>query len=634
MAGKSSNFLSNNIEKLVLPLIGIFGLWVLFKMVIFAPVTVEYQGGEYAPGQIDEKIEKQTEMLEANLSLPPKPVEEQAIDTGRYISEFDNPLSSINASYWPEVPEPTSEEIWDGRQYSVPRAPEIDQARADRIRALAYIPTAEIQPGQSYKAADVEPNDLDLVTVEARLEVADLYSEFYDNFAGPLVKPQWRDTELAKPVFAAVQLERSKLGDDGSWSPWQQVPRLKIDGMSSMFTIIEDVNDLPRGGLKVRLLQFSRPSIMSALLQPHSYDIASAEEEWFPPSLHQKYGDVVRTLAAAERRAELEKLKQERERELENARANRETRRTQSSQSSAGGGGGSDYDAMVNSASGGGARKDRPSRPDRLNRREEPKPRREPEKETISDVYNQFEQLSITEDTQFNQDSNSLLFWAMDDTVEPGSVYKYRIRLGVFNPLAGTQKLASGNEDYRDKVIIWSNYADAGTVEVPQRVYFFAKDIQEAANSVRVEICRYALGSWYSKEYRVEPGELIGKKDTPQPQPDVAAGVLIPQIVNFGTDATMVDTVIVADWTGSRNMQPNEHFEMYYSYDGSAIGSVPVSQRYWSSNMLSTYNEIQSSMRQEKQPIRERATQQGPGRGPQGGEDSYDEFIRKLMKQK
>ncbi|MFA5423161.1 MAG: hypothetical protein WC374_04830 [Phycisphaerae bacterium] len=640
MASKGGNFISEHIEKIILPIIGIFCLWVLFTRVIITPNSVDYQGRKYAPGQVDEKIAQQAEMLQANLSLPPKPVQEQLEDANqyaRYVLAFDDPVGSIDTSYWPEVPLPVNEKVWDGRQYSVPQPPVINEAKAGMIRALAYIPVHELRMGESYEKADVEPNDLDLVTVEAKLQVGQLYESFYENFAGPSVKPQWRDLNLAKPVFAAVQLERSKLEKDGQWGQWEQVPRLKIDGMSSMFKIVEDINALPRGGLKVRMLQFSKPLVMSSLLQPDSYDIASAAEEWFPPSFHEMYINVVKSMEAAERRAEMEKMKKEREQQMASARSARDSRRssaTRTSSDSSGGGGG--LSAYTGGGGGGesSSRRNRPvmSRDSRDNKKEELRQKREQERQTITDVYEEFELASITGDTQFSEESDSLLFWAMDDTVEPGSIYRYRIRLGVFNPIAGTQELAADSEEYKDKVIIWSDYADAGTVEVPKRVYFFAKEIQKAADSVQVEVCRYALGNWYNKDYVVEPGEVIGRLDAPQPQGEVAQGVLIPEIVNFSTSAMMVDAVEISDWTEGRNMKPNEHFEMYYSYNGNDIDSAPVSQRNWSSGLLSMYNEIHSSMRVEKEPIRQRSKAVGgrsvESQGDDSGTSSYMEMMR------
>jgi hypothetical protein len=45
---------------------------------------------------------------------------------------------------------------------------------------------------------------------------------------------------------------------------------------------------------------------------------------------------------------------------------------------------------------------------------------------------------------------------------------------------------------------------------------------------------------------------------------------------------------------------------MYYSYDGSSIEALPIRQRFWSSDMLSIYNDIRNQMRQPKQPYVER----------------------------
>jgi hypothetical protein len=90
----------------------------------------------------------------------------------------------------------------------------------------------------------------------------------------------------------------------------------------------------------------------------------------------------------------------------------------------------------------------------------------------------------------------------------------------------------------------------------------------------------------------------------------------------------MVDTSEVRDWTGGRNLRNNDHFEIYYSYDGSSIESQPIRQRYWSSDMLDTYNNIRSQMRQPKQPYRERgstATRVTPAQTRPGPDEQKDE---------
>jgi hypothetical protein len=622
MAGKSSNFLLNHIEKIAIGLAGAICLLLLVKGVLFTQSAVEYQGRKYSPGDIDRRIEKDTEELKERLAGEPRAGREPQERLGDYISLMESSFK-LDTSLWPTVPRLASEDD-DGRRYTIPAAPVISEAAVDRIRALAYLPKREVGGAVTYTQVETEPNDLDLVTIEARLDVAGLYTSFEESFVGPSVKPQWQDPCLAKPVFAAVELQRSCKQPDGSWSDWQKVPRLKIDNNKSLLEVVERVEDLPRGGMKVRLLQYNKDDVMSDILQPASYDIASAEEQWYPPSLHNRYLSMMKEQQLAKRREEMEKAKEERDKELEEAR--RKTREGRTSNAVSGSrnqGGGSDRMSV-----GPGSRtdSDSPSRSDRLDRtdrldrereREELRLRREQEKKMQENPDVQLEKLKIISEKQLEEMTEPLLFWAHDDTVEPGSTYRYRIRLGVFNPLAGTNKLKSDSESYKDKVIIWSNFTDAGTIEVPDRLYFFATDIREAANSVIVEVFRYAMGYWYSKRYVVEAGEVIGKVDTPEETksgddtqenpPQRAESILIPEKVDFRTKAMMVDTSEVRDWTGGRSLRNNDHFEIYYSYDGSSIESQPIRQRYWSSAMLGTYNGIRSQMKQPKQPYRPRS---------------------------
>jgi hypothetical protein len=623
MAGKSSNFLLDHIEKIAMVFAGAICLYLLSTGVLLNPNAVKYQGRTYSPGDVDKRIEKDTEELKDRLAGEPSAGREPEEKLGDYLSLMENSVK-LDTSLWPVVPRLTTPDD-DGRRYAIPEPPVISDAAADQIRALAYFPKQEVGGQVTYKSVAAEPNDLDLVTVEAKLDVAGLYDSFKESFVGPSVRPQWQDPCLAKPIFAAVELQRSRELSDGSWSDWQDVSRLKIDNMKSLLEVIERVEDLPRGGMKVRLLQYNKDDVMSNILQPAAYDIASAEEQWYPPSLHEQYLSLIKEQQLAKRREELEKAKEEREQEFEEARrSRRENNRTVNSarQNNPGG-----SDSWMNAGPGGGrTRSDSPLRRDRLNRndrsdreqeREELRLRREQEKQMQENPDAQLEKLKITSKSQLEGMTEPLLFWAHDDTVEPGNTYRYRIRLGVFNPLAGTNKLKSDSESYKDKVIIWSNFADAGCIEIPDRLYFFATDIREAANSVIVEVFRYAMGYWYSKQYVVEAGEVIGKVDSPEEKKSdddtqenllqQTESILIPDKVDFRTKALMVDTSEVRDWTGGRNLRNNDHFEIYYSYDGSSIESQPIRQRYWSSAMLDTYNDIRSQMRQPKQPYRGRS---------------------------
>lgn len=612
MAVKGSNFFLDHIEKIALVIAGVLCLILLFKGVILTPNAVEYEGRTYTPGEIDKQIEKETEELRHRLADEPAAVGKPPEKLNDYLSRLEQPIE-LDTSLWPVVPSLTGPDD-DGRRYSIPEPPVIKDAAVGRIRALAFFPINEIGGQVTYENVETEPNDLDLVTVEARLDIAGLYDSFRESFEGPSVKLQWQDPCLAKPIFAAVELQRSRKLADGSWSDWQDVPRLKIDSMRPLLKVIERLEDLPRGGMKVRLLQYNNFDVMNNILQPIPYDIASAEEQWYPPSLHEKYLSVMKEQQLAERREELEQARKEREQGQEEARRNRRENRNVA---------GSAPKGLTKSSAADSEslyKRDKSDQNDREREREELRLRREQEKELERDPDTQLYEALITREKELGEMTEPLLFWSYDETAKPGNTYRYRIRLGVFNPLAGTSKLKSDSESYKDQVILWSNYADAGTLKIPDRLYFFAMDIREAANSVIVEVFRYAMGYWHSKEYVVEAGEAIGRLDSPEepastfeprePGLSQETTVLIPETIDFRTKAVMVDTAAVEDWSGGRNLRPRNYFDMYYSYDGSNIESLPIRQRFWSSDMLGTYNDIRSQMRQPKQPYRARSNVQ------------------------
>jgi hypothetical protein len=394
MANKGGNFLLDNIEKIILPIVGVVCLWWLVTRVIMTPVVVELDGREFSPGEIDKYIDRRTGVIVDHLREEPGPGRVHQEELSAYISELNDPLE-IDTTLWPAVPRQTGEDSWDGRQYTVPEAPVISDAEVGRIRAMAYFPKQRVGSESAYDTAETELGDLDLVTVEAKLDVAGLYAAFYDSFAGSTVRPEWRDPCLARPIFAAVQLQRAEELADGGWSDWQDVPRLEIDHMHTMLEVIDRVEDLPRGGMKVRLLQYDNLPVMSDILQPRPYDIASAEEEWFPPSLHEKFISLWREQQLAERREEMERLRGERDRELEEARrARREAHTTTTTRESSAADSSS---SSVFSPRGGGRstgreRVERPERPrrsreDREQERRELRRQKEQDRETVDDVY-------------------------------------------------------------------------------------------------------------------------------------------------------------------------------------------------------------------------------------------------------
>jgi hypothetical protein len=664
MSKKGNNFFEEHIEKIVLVVV-VLGCFLLFlTRVFFSPNVVIYDNKKFSPGAIDDYILTSKEVMDLKEKLSSKPTPKSYDPNVSKIRVlFDSAVSKVDVSVpWP-LPIQSTMDFSDRRKYVIPEIGEVNEVTMGYIRAVAYVPTVEITEEVAYTRAVTEVNDIDFVTVEAKFDVKGLYERFYDSFAGSDVEEvEWRDPCLAKPVFAAAQLQRQEMLADGSWSDWQIVPRTRIDHRRKMFEVIEDVEDLPPGGMKVRLLQFDDGVVRIDLLQPKAYQIASAREEWFHPSLHKKFLKLLREKEMEEKRAAIEAAREAetgvREQGFEGIREGRRIRNPELRRSSGGGryegaegrdeffaGGTSGRDRRSRISRGERSRNDRELSPRRREREER---EREKERErlrlarsrdvtrttSIDDLYRELNGILITRRTDLARMRESLVFWAHDDTVEPEKRYRYRIRLGVFNPVAGTNQFSEGYQGFKNKVVLWSEFSDiTEAVEIPGRLYFFAHDIQnEAAKIVKVQVSRYVLGYWNSKDFAVEQGEVIGKvvesettsgtrrqamvsefydenaavyEDYTEEQlraMGIGSGTMrgtVPETIDYTTGAVLVDVIAVNDWSGARTLNRRGYFEMLYTFDGMNIERMPIRTKYWPRELRNRFAEIKNA---EKEP--------------------------------
>jgi hypothetical protein len=699
---KVGYFLEAHIEKIAFAVVGLVCIWLLIFRVLISPNAVSYSGEKFSPSEIDKRIDAHAKELEHKLNQPPGSKLDYvsrltgALDPNDpvragiwgdlqhgFIGLFASAINGIDTDASIPMPPPISSQISDGKEYALPVTDgvvgEVKDVAVEHIRAAAYVPTQPVNEEVTYENAMPQPDDIDLVTVEAKFDVAELYRKFHDSFNSDFVKEEWRDPCLAMPVFAAVQLQRQEQLENGGWSDWVTLPRSKIDNRKRLFEIVENIEDLPPGGIAVRLLQFKEPGVRMDLLQPQVYQIASANEEWFPPSLHSKYQDLKKKEKAEQRREEMETKKEEEQREREQRLEDRRGSTTGTFGTRTGGraggmiegygaalprGGitadgrtrgtrprGGRVDRRTGQADGlyggdmgtmGGRQPIRGSRtrsrdernlePDYLSGIEGVEARVRPSPE---DVYIEFQEKLITGWTDMSKMREPLLFWALDDTLEPGRSYRYRIRLGVFNPIAGTNKFKQQSKSYKDKVILWSEFSNTTEpISISHRVYLFAKEIQEAAKMVTVQVSKYVLGYWYSKDFVVRQGEAIGKLvELERPtsnefrgirglplsgasrypsmrdprrmdyfQPEDNTGE--PESIDYSTGAVLVDAILVNDWSGKGSLRPRHYFDMLYSYDGTTIERTAVSNGNWPQDLQIAFNEIRSLQREPKEPLK------------------------------
>jgi len=228
LIAKIGGFCENHVEKIVLVLVGAVCVWLFFTRVIFSPnvMMIGRVGKAYTPGQIDRYIyEQKAQELRAKLQQQKKggatktyarkldgPIDKtDAVVAGildrplpkGFMGLFDSPLGFLSATLTTATPGAVIvTRASSDRKYRLPLVPDVTSVGVNLIRAAAYVPLQEVNLQTTYDKAAVEPNDIDLVTVEARFDVAELYRRFQASFAGVDVqKEEWRDPCLANPFL-------------------------------------------------------------------------------------------------------------------------------------------------------------------------------------------------------------------------------------------------------------------------------------------------------------------------------------------------------------------------------------------------------------------------------------------------
>jgi hypothetical protein len=678
------SFFEEHVEKIILVIVSLVCAWLLITRVILSPNTVSFDNKNFSPSTIDDYVLGKAKELEQKLNEPPDQIEAYKPKAGEFLALLDSSINNVDTTLWPVVPYERGVEARSvAGIYNLPQIGEVNDVAVEHIRAVAYLPIDEVTPQNPYDKAGNEPNDIDFVTVEAKFDSKQLYNNFNEVFV-EYVEEQHADPCLAKPIFASVNLQRQQLNSDGTWSNWQDVPRPKIDQYQKLFQITEDIQGLPPGGLKVQMLQFDNKQLQIELLQPQAYQIASANEEWFPPVMHRRFIELKRKEAQEEKR-------QAREDEEERQRGQDDRRNSRRTDSRAGIGGRTSRSGSGFSSPGGGdtyggggnntRSRDRSSRDrqstsgytgeggrtsdrrrssrgragttdpmmdspglygnERLDSRGRPL-RRGP---TTNDVYFEYDEVALNWQTDFSKLKEPMLFWAHDDTLEPRNTYRYRIRLGVFNPVAGTDKISEQDISQKNKVILWSDFSEVtDQVEIPGRSYFFARDIQQAAKTITVTVCKYVLGHWYSEDFNVSKGEAIGnlmelelEEDTTQRGRGIGGRGSDSRITGgrgdymgdymgdrFGAMAIMPKEKTNVPESVDYSRRSRNYYNMLYSLDGINIEHMPVGTTYWSEEMQTVFNYI---AKLEREPHEEfKAFGSGRRRGARQGLGGYDDM--------
>jgi len=620
MGVKRGNFIEEYVDKVVLAVIGIVCIWLLITRVFGTGNSAEINGRTLGPGNIDKYIVNTlASELENKLDEAADESRQYKYRLDEYKSRLEMSLrysdgNAIDVSTALVLPELSSNDGNAGnRFYQIPQIGLVNDVAVCHVRRVAEVKSEQTNTTKKRNwAVRTRLEDVDLVTVEGRFNTASLFERFRESFISKDSSANIAEQRYSKPVFAAVQLQRQRLQEDGRWGGWEIVPRVRV-GESKVIPDVPETVDKLALDVEILMLRFSKIDLQEELLQPEVYDFADSQGQWLPPS------------CAKEREEKEAKAKKERERERKLQEKQRQSRRSRQKR-------------------------------ERFQRPGEPSPEvREPMEEYAPGPWGplglgrdrpvkarprrwkseELKKIAITDKTDFSK-LEQLVFWAHDNTVKPGGTYRYKIRIGVFNPIAGQDLFSAKDAALKNDVILWSEWSqETEAIVIPQRSYFFPVKVRDTDKSVTVQVCQYLLGKWHRKDFKVKPGEEIGKV--------VKSSALerkkddtIPAEIDYSTGVVLLDVVERNDWAGSGNLYRRDYSEMLYSPDAMTVKHLAIKKSYWPDELLESYKQIDKEIKQEQEAPRKKIRRQkdlrkqreqpfGPGPGP--GE-FFNPFLR------
>jgi hypothetical protein len=587
--------LESQIDKIVLAVYVIISLVLLWVYVIGNPygqtVRVGVRERKLSPSQIDREVKAQLEQALPQLENPPPPLPPDQPVWPAYNQLVQCPISDIASLKIPLPGEP-EKPVMDVRLYALPEIPTLTNVSAEPLRGAAQVPTEEVSPERPYESTPYEIADVDLVSVSARFDVRRLINNFQQSFMGPRLSSAEKDPRLAAPVFARMELQRRARQSDGGWGDWKVVSRTRIDTYQKLLAELPEQLQQSQYGVDIWMSQFGNEQVQYDILQPEPYTFTVSRLDWMAPEFMAQAQDILEKEEEMARREAIRQRQLQREpdrtlRPDDNRRTSdrRSTGRRQPTRNRTDG-------PMMGTP---GYRADRPERPGR----------REQER-TIETIQKEFEAEQLGDRKTIASIQEPLLVWVHDDSAEPGSAYQYRVRIGVFNPIAGKDWFQEEQADYKDHLILWSHYSEpTEVVDIPRRIYMFPMEAIAAGNGsteaagVRIEVAKYFLGQWRDYEFDVFPGQIIGYEvedieEKPTTGEYQTAASPDEELVDFTTGNLLVDIFNETVW-GSR-LRPGSLSTMLFNDPDNQLQKMTIGKTHWSTDVRERYSMIQDAI--------------------------------------
>lgn len=557
------NAIEAHLEKIVLAVALLILGWVIYSRILNPP-RIEINNQKLkASAATSEAAEKAEEMADRQKEPVPIPTNDTIPPIPNEIIKA-YPLDKMIADAVPLTPPYMTDlrEIPRG-PYRIPDMPALAGSDLQLTHTQAYVPVAADAASSTvaypYGGVPTVANrqeavsDVDVVTVEASFRIGELRQRFDNAFGSGSKDP----LATSSPAVAVVQLQRSRLLPDGAWSTFEDTTRLPVDPMAGKALTPAELDLLTPELYEVRRNEWSIPDTQLLLLKPPMYRLLQGE--WLPESEEGSAtaGDRYPTTPRPTTPGPM-------------------------------------MPGMM------------PGMAPGMMADEGMMPGMAP--------YMGVPMGGVTGASRYPPEAftkaETISFWAHDASLEPGGIYRYRIRLGFFNPVAGHPNWVEEDQAaLATQRVLWTDWIrPEDAVKIPERIIFVPRIAD--AGTVSIEVYRWQNGKWYNKRYRAIPGTVVGELEeerTSSQRPGMTATPLetqTPVQIDYRTGAMILDVVPnVRYWYRmGRTLKDVVTSEIVYRDVEGAIRRLSVDKTAWPEDLQKLHSTITRQIRElEKQ---------------------------------
>ena len=141
--------------------------------------------------------------------------------------------------------------------------------------------------------------------------------------------------------------------------------------------------------------------------------------------------------------------------------------------------------------------------------------------------------------------------WAHDLFATPGRAYRYRMRIVIYNSLAGWPLYMKDQSNVLLAGLSSEWSEPTNPVIVEEDIYFFVSRPHDERKAVKVDVYKWSYGWLCNQSFTVEPGEMIGGPQKSKYYVRDGESTLqeMQEVIDFSTGAVLVDVTEKAEVT-------------------------------------------------------------------------------------